>query len=182
MVSLGKVELKVNDAEVGAPWRLGLGHGNHPVLVIDDFLVQPDQVRAAALAMRYRPPASLYPGVIAPIGGDLGDFADVLRELLGLSFRTSELSTGFSMVTWRHGQLTPGDPDLSFMFGSTEVWERAGFVEMRFNRLVVYDGRLFHSGVVPDLALGDSRDRRWLTLNFFIQSTTAIEPQQRRTA
>ena len=50
---------------------------------------------------------------------------------------------------------------------SNETWELNHLVPMRFNRLVLYDGRAFHSGYVEEGDFASDHAGRRLTLNFF---------------
>lgn len=63
----------------------------------------------------------------------------------------------------------PNQPE-GFIEASSDEWERIGHVEMKFNRLVIYDGQIFHSGIIPKGAFGTSREERRLTLNLFLQN------------
>jgi hypothetical protein len=64
---------------------------------------------------------------------------------------------------------SPAQPK-GFIEASSDEWERIGHVEMKFNRMVIYDGQIFHSGIIPKGAFGTSREERRLTLNLFLQN------------
>jgi hypothetical protein len=74
---------------------------------------------------------------------------------------------------WTLGQFAawimspPADGPRGFITGSTTDWELTALVPMRFNRLVLYNGRLFHSGYLDDGWFGETPARRRLTLNLF---------------
>jgi hypothetical protein len=52
--------------------------------------------------------------------------------------------------------------------GTTERWKLLHFVEMKFNRFVMYPGCLFHSGFARDDSFGEALPERRLTQNVFI--------------
>lgn len=87
-----------------------------------------------------------------------------LPEMATLLRDSAELSAdGFAT---RHG-IAPG-----YMTGSNDWFERLSTVPAKFNRLIVYDGSIFHSGDIrrPDLLDADPLRGR-LTLNgFFVCS------------
>ena len=74
---------------------------------------------------------------------------------------------------WTLGQLAqwlmtpPADEASGFLTRSTPDWELMSLVPMRFNRLVLYEGALFHSGFIEDGWFGNDLSRRRLTLNGF---------------
>jgi hypothetical protein len=61
----------------------------------------------------------------------------------------------------------PKEPLGGFITASTEQWELLHLVAMRYNRLVVYHGRAFHSGYIEDAWFGPTLPTRRLTLNLF---------------
>jgi hypothetical protein len=58
-------------------------------------------------------------------------------------------------------------PPRGFITDSTDDWECLALVEMRYNRLILYSGRLFHSGYVRDGDFGATPATRRLTQNMF---------------
>lgn len=55
--------------------------------------------------------------------------------------------------------------------GSNAAFEQIGLVEGRADRLVIYPGRLLHSGVIPaDMAFSDDPRTGRLTANIFVQA------------
>ena len=65
--------------------------------------------------------------------------------------------------------LTTVSPHSSgYMRDSDADWQLLELVEMRTNRLVLYEGDLFHSAYVDDRAFGTTPDTRRLTLNIFL--------------
>jgi hypothetical protein len=96
----------------------------------------------------------------------------------GLSALPAEIGPAVVEVMRRQGLWTPGqlaawitappaDGRRGFITGSTAEWELTALVPMRFNRLVLYDGRRFHSGYLEDGWFGDTPAHRRLTLNLF---------------
>ena len=56
-----------------------------------------------------------------------------------------------------------------YVRGSTNGFEEIGRVQARFNRLVVYPGNLFHSGILPDdYDFSPDPRRGRLTINIFL--------------
>ena len=63
-----------------------------------------------------------------------------------------------------------GVPPARYYYGNTERYELIGEVEARPDRLVLYRGRLLHSGVIPDpSALSSDPACGRLTLNMFLR-------------
>lgn len=54
------------------------------------------------------------------------------------------------------------------LLGSTSTWEMTKLVEMRFNRLILYPGRLFHTMHLDPEAFGDTPATRRLTQNLYL--------------
>ncbi len=57
-----------------------------------------------------------------------------------------------------------------YIRGTTKYWELIHVVDMRFNRLVVYNGSVFHSPIVADDDFGSTFRSRRLTLNITFTS------------
>ena len=53
-------------------------------------------------------------------------------------------------------------------------WERICTIEMRFNRVVVYRGNLFHSATVSDEDFGAAPEARRLTMNLVMESEISL--------
>jgi hypothetical protein len=75
-----------------------------PVLFIDDFYVDPDAVRAEALAGRFDQAGALYPGRHAKLGGDGGQavcahLCRILALLGAQGFAPEDAWTDFSILT-----------------------------------------------------------------------------------
>lgn len=63
----------------------------------------------------------------------------------------------------------PPRPDAQgFIADSNSEWERFCFVEMKFNRFIIYDGEIFHSAVIRNGQFGTRPHERRLTMNFFV--------------
>lgn len=64
--------------------------------------------------------------------------------------------------------MSPSQTDSAgYIAGSNSEWERFCFVEMKFNRFIIYDGQIFHSAVIRNEDFGSLPGERRLTLNFF---------------
>jgi hypothetical protein len=63
--------------------HIELGEHRYPALVVDGFYRDPDLVRAFALALRYRAPASMHPGYAALASLPLEPFVSFVYGLLG---------------------------------------------------------------------------------------------------
>jgi len=65
-----------------------------------------------------------------------------------------------------------GPPAPGYVNESTQAWEKIGEVDWRFNRLLIYPGSLFHSGLIPDdFAFSADPLRGRLTGNIFLHAT-----------
>lgn len=76
---------------------------------------------------------------------------------------------GFTLVEVDTALRTISSASPSFIRESTADWELMELVEMKTNRLVLYEGDLFHSAYVADGDFGDVPAARRLTLNIFVQ-------------
>lgn len=65
----------------------------------------------------------------------------------------------------------PEDPEgeWGYITESNDLWEKLALVEMRWNRLVVFDGLLFHNPYLRSGDFGRSAEQRRLTLNTFFE-------------
>ncbi len=61
----------------------------------------------------------------------------------------------------------PRQDGAGFITQSNDDWELLYLVDMKFNRLVLYRGQMFHSGYIEDGWFGKSLATRRLTLNLF---------------
>lgn len=55
-----------------------------------------------------------------------------------------------------------------YIADSNSEWERFFFVDMKFNRFIIYDGEIFHSAIIRNGDFGIAPHERRLTLNFFV--------------
>lgn len=64
-----------------------------------------------------------------------------------------------------------GPPPVGFISESTDLFERTGFFEGLYNRLLIYQGSILHSGFIPpDFAYADDPETGRLTFNIFVQA------------
>ncbi len=231
--------MKINDPR---QWKVDvrrIGRERHEILVVDEFLAEPEAVRKQALGLSYERPAYPYPGVVAHPAGVEPEFVSALGTLLGRTLLPERVRFRFSVVMvgpdellpcqrvphvdpvlvaglvylsrvgaagggtsfyrhrltgveslpaapdaayretmgrfgfdcledWASFLLTPPPEARGYISGSTEQWERVELVEMRWNRLLVYNGKLFHSASIPEGNIGEEWEQRRLTLNLFI--------------
>ncbi len=66
------------------------------------------------------------------------------------------------------------DPISGFLKDSTPHWELLQIIEMKFNRLVVYDSNLFHSIHFDSREFGTDKSTRRLTQNIFLNANPII--------
>lgn len=77
-------------------------------------------------------------------------------------------------VAWAQDQAEYGDPKEAFAGSSDGRYEQIFAVEGRFNRLLIYQGALFHSGQVPpDFAFDPNPATGRLTGTIFLKITPA---------
>ncbi|MGN6376606.1 MAG: DUF6445 family protein [Sphingomonas sp.] len=89
-----------------------IGREEQPVVVIDDFVANPDRLRAAAEALDFRPLGRHYPGVRAEVAaGDveayLAPVSGLIAEVFGCHGGLGLISAGYSIVTTPPSALTP---------------------------------------------------------------------------
>lgn len=89
-----------------------IGNEQQPVIVLDDFVPDPDRLRAAAEALDYRPMGRHYPGLRAEVAADdvgayLTPVHELIVEVFGLRGPAEVISAGYSIVTTRPADLTP---------------------------------------------------------------------------
>ncbi len=98
----------------------------------------------------------------------------VATPVVAQVMRDHGLSTLGQLADWI--MTPPAGGRRGFLTASTTDWELTALVRMRFNRLVLYDGRLFHSGHIGDRWFGATPARRRLTLNLFANFAIASQP------
>lgn len=70
-----------------------------------------------------------------------------------------------------------GAPPPAYADGTTDAWEKIGEVEGLYNRCVVYQGAIFHSGLIPpDFDFSSDPARGRLTGNIFLHATAMAAP------
>jgi hypothetical protein len=89
-----------------------IGQESEPVIVIDDFVVDPNQLRAKAEAQAYATLGRHYPGLRAEVAPqDVADFLGpvqaLIAEVFGFTGPAAVISAGYSIVTTRPADLTP---------------------------------------------------------------------------
>jgi hypothetical protein len=163
--------------------------GGASCLVLDEALQDPVALRDFAIAARARfvpAPFNAYPGIEMPMplaaSAVVEDYFNrQVRALLG-GRRTLRMNTRLAMVTTEPARLEHDSSTLDtagfdakypeiardYLQDPNAWFERIGRVDAAFNRMIFYDGRLFHSGEVapPPARSGDPSTGR-LTLNGF---------------
>jgi hypothetical protein len=89
-----------------------IGREQQPVIVIDDFVPDPERLRAAAEALTYQTMGRHYPGLRAEVAADdvdafLTPIQDLIAETFGFNGPAQIISAGYSIVTTRPADLTP---------------------------------------------------------------------------
>ncbi|HEX3424287.1 MAG TPA: DUF6445 family protein [Sphingomicrobium sp.] len=89
-----------------------IGEERQPVIVIDEFVPDPDALRAKAEALDYRTIGRHYPGLRAEVAAsDVDAFLEPVRDMIAHVFGFGEpptvISAGYSIVTTRPAELTP---------------------------------------------------------------------------
>ena len=80
-------------------------------------------------------------------------------------------------VAWAQDQIDYGDPKAAFAAESDGRYERIFSVAGRFNRLLVYQGALFHSGILPpDFAFDSNPATGRLTGTIFLKLNRRAAP------
>lgn len=107
-----------------------------------------------------------------------GGTAFYRHRATGLIAAPNTMSIPLYLLMRRHGferyddfirwVIKPPADGSEFALDSTDDWELNELVEMRYNRLVLFDGRLFHSGYVEDGTFEGAATQRRLTINFAI--------------
>jgi hypothetical protein len=88
-----------------------IGREQQPIVVIDDFVPDPDRLRKIARAREYRPMGRHYPGLraeveAADVAGFLAPLERVIEHVFGYP-QTQVISAGYSIVTTPPAALTP---------------------------------------------------------------------------
>ncbi len=89
-----------------------IGHERQPVVVVDDFVAEPERLRTAAAALAYEPLGRHYPGVRAPVAPDevsayLTPLQELIAQVFGVAREIELVSAAYSIVTTRPADLTP---------------------------------------------------------------------------
>ncbi len=88
----------------------------------------------------------------------------------GAAYRETMARFGHTRLdTWAEELFTPSQTPDGFISETNQDWELTSLVEMQFNRLLIYNGKVFHSGYIQDGQFGEGLEERRLTLNFFIE-------------
>jgi len=150
------------------------------------FGVNRFRITEAGFSLVTRPPSELHDSQRVPHNDSfsLDDFA-VLHylnrgDMGGTGFYRHRRS-GYELVdagrspSWQAGLdadlAAYGPPAPAYFNETTPVWEKIGEVGWRFNRLLIYPGALFHSGLIPDdFAFSPDPLHGRLTGNIFLQA------------
>jgi len=89
-----------------------IGDGRQPVIVIDDFVPDPQALAAEAAAQKFAPMGAYYPGLRAPVptrrvAGFVAPVADLIAETFGLSPDLGLIEAMYSLVTTPPADLRP---------------------------------------------------------------------------
>lgn len=89
-----------------------IGAEAQPVIVIEDFVPDPEALRARALALAYQPMGRHYPGLRADVApADIAEFCapivDLVVDTFDLAGPPALVSAAYSIVTTQPGDLTP---------------------------------------------------------------------------
>lgn len=89
-----------------------VGRERQPVVVIDDFVPDPEALRVTAEAREYRPMGRHYPGLRAEVAAEdvqayLAPIRDLIAQVFGCSREPEIISAGYSIVTTSPADLTP---------------------------------------------------------------------------
>lgn len=89
-----------------------IGREAQPVVVIDDFVADPDQLRAAAEALQYQVLGRHYPGLRAEVTASdvaayLAPVQPLIADTFGFRGGAAVVSAGYSIVTTPPVELTP---------------------------------------------------------------------------
>ena len=101
-------------------------------------------------------------------GPQSGGTAFYRHRRTGFETVTAERETAYS-IALTEDERAYGVPPARYCYGDTDRYELIGEVEARPDRLVLYRGRVLHSGVIPDpAALSNDPAKGRLTINMFL--------------
>lgn len=91
---------------------LRFGVEREPVVVIDDFIAAPEQLRDTARQQQFKPAGHHYPGHRAPapsayLAERMDVLEKVLRDVFGMASGASLIECSYSLVTMPEASLTP---------------------------------------------------------------------------
>lgn len=91
---------------------LRIGEEKQPVLVIDDFLPDPEAARLSAAKQAFRPLGPYYPGIRAPyevgsVDRSLTPYLSEIRDVFGIETEISSQEAAWSLVTIPPAELAP---------------------------------------------------------------------------
>ncbi|KLE32283.1 DUF6445 family protein [Aurantiacibacter gangjinensis] len=103
------------------------------------------------------------------LGPETGGTAFYRHKRTGFETITPEREAAYD-AGLQADEATYGIPPAAYFHGDDERYELIGEIEARPDRLILYRGRLLHSGVIPDPAAltGDPASGR-LTINMFLR-------------
>jgi hypothetical protein len=124
------------------------------------YLNPPEQCRGGTSFWRYRerdlsraPPPEVMAALVSELGGDPSQMPGNIAEFFLLGLLAPHLGRFSGML----------------MTESNEVWELTRLVEMKYNRFIMYDAKLFHTAHVEPGAFGETKESRRLTQNIFFE-------------
>jgi len=135
------------------PWQR-VPHFDNADLAGVIYLNPPEQCRGGTAFYRHK--ASGLEGFPENIGPRLASF-----------MRKHGILSREELIEWV--MASPGLPPRGFITESNEEWEITKLIEMKYNRLIMYDARLFHSGYIRERDFGERLETRRLTQAFFIR-------------
>lgn len=89
-----------------------IGAARLPVIIIDNFVPDPDRLRAEAAALDYGVLGAFYPGIRAPVpaatvNGFMPPIIDLIGQTFGMRGEISLINAAYSIVTTPPGDLAP---------------------------------------------------------------------------
>ncbi len=136
-----------------APWQR-VPHFDDADLAGVIYLNPPEQCRGGTGFYRHR-------------ASGLERFPENIGPRLASFMRKHGILSREELIEWVLA--SPGLPRRGFITESNEEWELTKLVQMKSNRLIMYDARLFHSGYIRERDFGERLETRRLTQAFFIR-------------
>lgn len=131
--------------------------------------LRPDELRSVQRAPHFDSPDQKYYALLHYLRVPAGTGTAFYRQRsTGIERVTERNVSQFIMTAERYEAMLPKDS--GYIQGSNQFYEQIGMIEAVPDRMIIYQGSLLHSGIIPpDMPLSDDPRKGRLTANIFVR-------------